>query len=256
MKIIIHPPLFTKQKTNLPKNPSKELKTCLGAIKSEIRDPQNRNQVRPNLPPGELKALTELINLQKTRQIQIKPADKGAGICILDFDDYWESCMNHLSSKQLQSEGNYKPYYSAATEEDVTAAKKEIFTTLEKAFKDKLISEEEFKAMNPMHMPPSKFYQIYKVHKNSNSKIPPERPIVSTCGSFTERIGQYVQHHLKSLSNIHPSYLQDSPDFLRAIEEEINANNLIEDGDILVTVDVSALYTNIPQDAGIAVGNF
>ena len=65
-----------------------------------------------------------------------------------------------------------------------------------------------------------------------------------------------MQHHLKSLSNIHPSYLQDSPDFLRAIEEEINANNLIEDGDILVTVDVSALYTNIPQDAGIAVGNF
>ena len=71
------------------------------------------------------------------------------------------------------------------------------------------------------------------------------------CGSFTERIGQYVQHHLKPLSNIHPSYLQDSPDFLRAIEDEINANNLIEDGDILVTVDVSGLYTNIPQDAGI-----
>ena len=40
-------PLFKKQKSNLPKNPSRELKTCLGAIKSEIRDPQNRNQVRP-----------------------------------------------------------------------------------------------------------------------------------------------------------------------------------------------------------------
>ena len=63
-------PLFKKQKSNLPKNPSKELKTCLGAIKSEIRDPQNRNQ--------ELKALTELIKLQKQRQIQIKPAGKGA----------------------------------------------------------------------------------------------------------------------------------------------------------------------------------
>ena len=63
-------PLFKKQKSNLPKNPSRELKTCLGAIKSEIRDPQNRNQ--------ELKALTELIKLQKQRQIQIKPAGKGA----------------------------------------------------------------------------------------------------------------------------------------------------------------------------------
>ena len=105
--------------------------------------------------------------------------------------------------------------------------------------------------MNPMEMGPGKFYEIFKVHKSSNNKIPPERPIVSTCGSFTERIGQYVQHHLKSLSNIHPSYLQDSPDYIRAIENEINANNLIENGDILVTIDVSGLYTNIPQDAGI-----
>ena len=67
---MINAPLFKKQKSNLPKNPSKELKTCLRANKSEIRDPQNRNQ--------ELKALTELIKLQKQRQIQIKPAGKGA----------------------------------------------------------------------------------------------------------------------------------------------------------------------------------
>ena len=66
-----------------------------------------------------------------------------------------------------------------------------------------------------------------------------------------ERIGQHVQHHLKTLSNIHQSYLYDSPDFLRATEEEINANNLVEDGDILVTLDFSALYTNIPQEDGI-----
>ena len=55
----------------------------------------------------------------------------------------------------------------------------------------------------------------------------------------------------ESLSDIHPSYLQDSPDFLRDIEEEINANILIDDGDILCEVDVSALYTNIPQEDGI-----
>ena len=37
---MINASLFKKQKSNLPKNPSKELKTCLCAIKSEIRDPQ------------------------------------------------------------------------------------------------------------------------------------------------------------------------------------------------------------------------
>ena len=189
--------------------------------------------------------------MQKQRLIQIKKADKGAGICIMDFDDYWDSCMNHLSSKQRQSDGSSKPYYSAASEEELTAAKKEIHDTLKTAFEKKIISEDEFKAMNPLPLGPAKFYQIFKVHKMKNNKLPPERPIVSTCGSFTEKIGQFVQHNLKSLSNIHPSYLQDSPDFLRSVESEINDKNIISDGDILVTVDVSALYTNIPIQEGI-----
>ena len=42
--------------------------------------------------------------------------------------------------------------------------------------------------------------------------------------------------------------MQDLPDFLR---DEINAKNLIEDGDIPCTVDVSVSYTKIPQEAGI-----
>ena len=39
-----------------------------------------------------------------------------------------------------------------------------------------------------------------------------------------------VQNTLKQYSNIHPSYLQDTPD-----------------DEILVTVDVTGLYTNIDQ---------
>ena len=74
---------------------------------------------------------------------------------------------------------------------------------------------------------------------------------MSTCGSFSEKIGQYVQHYLKKYSNIHPSYLQDSPDFLRLIESEVNVKNILEEDDILVTIDVTALYTNINQKEGI-----
>ena len=88
-------------------------------------------------------------------------------------------------------------YYGAATEEDISEAKKEIFTTLEKAFKDKFSSEEKFEAMNLMQMCPGKFYEIFKVHKSGNQEIPAEKLIVSTCETFTERIGQYVQPHLK-----------------------------------------------------------
>ena len=51
------------------------------------------------------------------------------------------------------------------------------------------------------------------------------------------------------LSNLHPSYLQDTPDFFRCIEE-INKDNLPANS-ILFSVDVTGLYTNIPQDDGL-----
>ena len=64
-------------------------------------------------------------------------------------------------------------------------------------------------------------------------------------------IGLYVQNNLKNYSNIHDSYIQHSPDFLRTLEDIINDQLVIEDGDILVTIDVTGLYTNIPVNEGI-----
>ena len=66
-----------------------------------------------------------------------------------------------------------------------------------------------------------------------------------------ERIEIYVQHHLKNFSNLHSSYLQDSPDFIRSIEV-LNGENIITEGDILCTIDVSSLYTNICAKDGLA----
>ena len=66
----------------------------LNVTNSEILDPNNRNK---SLPPEEIKALGELIKLQKDTVITIKPCDKGAGIIILDFDEYIRSCNEHLN---------------------------------------------------------------------------------------------------------------------------------------------------------------
>ena len=48
-----------------------------------------------------------------------------------------------------------------------------------------------------------------------------------------------------------PSYIQDTPDFLRKLEH-LKANFSLQDA-FLVTIDVSSLYTNIPQDEGLVV---
>ena len=90
-------PIFKLKKTNLPKKYTtpEGIKTYLGAVKSEIMDPLNRNEVNNNMEPEEKKAIKELIQLQKDRIITIKPCDKGAGIIILDFPEYKKSCDNH-----------------------------------------------------------------------------------------------------------------------------------------------------------------
>ena len=91
-------PIFKSHKNNLPKNNTTPiaLKTMLNSIKSEIMDPRNRNQEKCNLPQEEKNALKELIKVQKERVIIIKAADKGAGIIILDFKEYVNSCYDHL----------------------------------------------------------------------------------------------------------------------------------------------------------------
>ena len=75
----------------------------------------------------------------------------------------------------------------------------------------------------------------------------PGRPIVSGIGTLTEYISAYVDYHLQPLLSLIPSFIQDSTHFLNKLT---NLPPLVNDT-ILVTLDVSALYTNIPHREGI-----
>ena len=52
-------------------------------------------------------------------------------------------------------------------------------------------------------------------------------------------LSKFVDHHSKILINNIPSFIQDSPDFLRTLDT-LNQSNQISDTDILVTIDVSS----------------
>ena len=86
----------------MPKNYSvlEGLKIFLSSIKSEIQDPRNRNQALPNISDDEMEAMKQLIQLQRERKIVVKAYDKGAGIIVINFVDYMQTCYNHLNSKQ------------------------------------------------------------------------------------------------------------------------------------------------------------
>ena len=247
------PPIFKATQTNLPKNHKvpNGLKTFLGAVKSEILDPKNRNEAKCNLPKDEFEALLKLIQLQKECKIMIKPCDKGAGIIILDYEEYIKACYKHLNAKIIGKNGEEENYYTKVDSNSLDLAKTKIKFIIEEGLDNEILSKPEYEAMTAEDKNPGKFYCTFKVHKDhQEGTTPPERPIISGSGSITENIGKYVEHHIKDLANQHKTYLQDTPDFLRQIEG-INKQGKLPPNAILVTVDVSGLYTNIPQQEGM-----
>ena len=86
----------------------------------------------------------------------------------------------------------------------------------------------------------ARFYMLPKLHKN---KLPPPgHPVISGNNSPTERISQLVDHFLKPASPIGPSYIKDTTHFLQII----SGMGPLPPDCLLVTLDISSLYTNIP----------
>ena len=152
--------------------------------------------------------------------ITIKPCDKGAGIIILSFQAYMDSCYKHLNSVQLQPDGTYKRYYKPVENLNILSeVKNNINTLLKEAHENKVINDDEKEAMEcDEEQGGGKFYCLYKVHKaHVAPQCPPERPIISCSGSITENIGRYVDSQIKPLANTHQTFLQDTPHFLREV---------------------------------------
>ena len=93
---------------------------------------------------------------------------------------------------------------------------------------------------NPPRIP--EFYTLTKIHKLTLVG----RPIISGCNGPTERISAFVDTLLQPISISQASYLKDTTDFINFIEKtKVNKQTF------LVSMDVTSLYTNIPQEEGI-----
>ena len=239
-------PIFRTEKTNLPKNYStpEDLKVFLNSVKSEILDPRNRNTTKSNLPEDEIQALKELQQMQRERKIVVKACDKGAGIIIFNFDDYLKTCYERLTSQQI----NGQSYYSQASDIELEQAKHTINTILKEGLDNNYINKNKFDAMIPDEKKAGRFYINFTVHKE-HDHLPPPRPIISGSGSITENLGTFIEHHIKDIATKHEAYIQDTPDFLRAIDK-INKGEILPPKTHIVTWDVRALFTNILHKEG------
>ena len=123
----------------------------------------------------------------------------------------------------------------------INIAKKSV-SSLKKNLNDGDLDDETFKGLMPEDPKAGTFYLLPKIHKEGI----PGRPIINCIGHPTEKISHFLEYHLRPFVENLPSYLKDTTDYINKTPSE----NLPAET-ILVTLDVTSLYTNIPHEDGI-----
>ena len=202
----------------------------------------NGIRVRPNLTQAEKNAIE---SLRRNSSIVIFPADKGGAIVIQNRSTYIEVVEEHLKSRGA----NGQPIYEQIDADISNVITEKINNAIDEAMENGVIdanTKDGLKVNNPKA---GNLYCLPKIHKDPNSKRPPPRPICNSKGTPTEIISQRIDEQLQPLVKKLPSYIQDSSDFLRKIEE-INETHTLPTNTLLCTWDVKSLYTNIPKEGG------
>ncbi len=171
-----------------------------------------------------------MVALSSNPEIIIKPADKGDKIVILDTTTYISEALRQLSDARA-----YRQLASDPTHVNNTQVRR-LIDELEQcgSISPKVASYLVFdKPKTPQ------LYLLPKIHKPT--RPPPGRPIVSANHFPTERISVLVDHILHPFVKDLPSFIEDTTDLIKKLQ------NLppIPEGDLLVTLDLVSLYTNI-----------
>ena len=178
--------------------------------------------------------MTAINNLKNPEDIAICKADKRGAVVINEVEDYINEANRQLADKKFYKKLPENPTseYAALVDNAIDGLR------IQGKLDEKLA--ESLKTNNPKT---PRFYLLPKIHKPNN----PGRPVVSSIGCHTEKISQYVDHHLQPLNKALPSYVQDTTHFLQKLK---SVPELPEDA-LLVTMDVRSLYTNVPNQEGI-----
>jgi hypothetical protein len=154
---------------------------------------------------------------------------------VLNIEDYIKEANRQLSDTNFYVEKDIDP-----SERHISTIKK----VLDKMLRSQEIDQSTYSYVLPTleDTRTAKFYFLPKIHKKKVTG----RPIISGNGCPTERISAFVDEHIKEFVKDLPSYVKDTKDFINKIESFKPKKE-----SILVTMDVSSLYTNIPNHEGL-----
>ena len=224
-------PFHVKSTWEPPIQRSVALESYLEEVRSELA---NLKLAKPknNLPPAEREALKALKHNDK---INIKKADKGTTIVVMNVQE-----KKQEGQIQLDNINHYRPLETPMVAETKHRVQQLINDLYHGNHIDKITKTWLCQTPNPPRIP--EFYTLTKIHKPT----PVGRPIISGCDGPTEKLSSFVDKLLQPIAKQQKSYLKDSTDFINFIEQTKVPSDVM-----LVSMDVTSLYTNIPQEEGI-----
>ena len=185
---------------------------------------QNSKPLKDNLSKDERKTLKEL---QSNTSIIILPADKGRSAVILNREDYLEKCIDHINNSP----------YQLLKRGPASKIKAKTLKQLEVLKENKFIDNKLCYYLKPTDSPASRFYGQPKIHKLGV----PIRSIASYSGSPLYNLNKYITNILKTYVKDENNNAKNWTTFSNYIK-----NVPIVDDKILVSLDVTSSYTNIP----------
>ena len=186
---------------------------------------------KDNLSKEQRKALKELRSLENE---VILPADKGKATVMMNREDYDTKMRGMLSTatyKQLKKD-------PTATQEGRLSRK------LKELEKKGGIPGGLYHRLRPSGSQPPRIYGLPKIHKDGI----PLRPIVSCIGAPSYQLSKHIASLISPLVGKTASHVKNSRHFV-----QVMADLRIEVDEVLVSFDMSSLFTNVPVDEAVQV---
>ena len=191
----------------------------------------------PNVTPRERTIIKEL---KRNTDLVIKPADKGSAVVVMNRTNYIQEGYRQLLNTKYYRKLDAPVFYSNIPK---------INAILRDMYDRGFIDDRQLAYLSASESDRQRrFYMLPKIHKPAEKwaqpgKMPDGRPIVSDSGSESCRVAAYVNSFLRPLANQHPAYLKDTYDFVAKVR-----GKHVPKGALLVTADVTSLYTNMTID--------
>ena len=214
-----------------PSPPNRTLDTFQRSVKLEILKTKPKHKISDNLTKQERMGLK---TLKDNPHIVIKKADKGSAVVVMNTTDYLRE-----GYRQLLDQKFYQKLHMDITNQ----VSDKIPDELIKMRSLNLITENNFEFLNIKRPTEARFYLLPKIHK----KDIPGRPICSSINHPTSHISKFIDEHIKSYVTNTKSYVRDTQHFISRLKQL----GKIPENALLVTLDVSSVYTNIPNHEGI-----